>query len=100
MLPRLTPNQNSKWQCERTKGRLRFVVVRGVCQFGGIGLSLWVLSMWLTSSPEYFARTFLAQPLQVLLGVIVFGTVWGLVIWEITEFRYRRSLSSGEDGPA
>jgi len=48
--------------------------------------------MWFTSDREYFARTFFSQPLTLILAVVLGGAVFGFLVWEFNEMRYRRSL--------
>jgi hypothetical protein len=57
--------------------------------------------MWFSVSEDYFALTFFAQPIRLMLGVAIGGAVFGLLLWEMNEFRYRASLrNQGGDGKA
>jgi len=88
----MSRRQAAWWQRLRRHGRLRFVLLYGVVLWSGISTLMWVGSMWFTSDREYFARTFFSQPLTLIFAVVLGGAVFGFLVWEFNEMRYRRSL--------
>ena|SRR6266850_2724959 len=78
-----------RWERERAKGILRFLLFKGALFFGGL--------MYVAISIMFFVQKWGALPLSPntgggpLVGVILFiviGLAWGAFTWLITELVY------------
>jgi hypothetical protein len=87
----MTAKETNRWTRKRSQGRLRFVFVEGVLLFGGLFLALWVATMWFSASEEYFERVFFSQPVRLISVVALAGAMWGFLMWEFFEYRFRRT---------
>jgi hypothetical protein len=91
----MSAKESLRWSRKRSHGRLRFVLIEGILLFGGLFLALWAATMWFSASEEYFERVFFARPMGLIGVVALVGAIWGLLIWEFSEFRFRRTLNNG-----
>jgi hypothetical protein len=90
MLLRMNAQEAERWARKRTRGRLRFILFYGVLLFGGSFLPLWAAVLWFTVSRGYFERVFFSHPVSLIAVVTLAGAVWGFLMWETFEFRFRR----------
>src|SRR5688500_16566256 len=89
---RMSQRQQLWWARVRRRGMLHFMVVYGVALWGGLTAAIWMAWMWLTADPDYFAATFLRQPLVLVFGVVLSGVTFGFLLWHMNEMRYKQSL--------
>ena len=90
---RMRPKETELWSRQRTRGRLRFVLVKGVLLFGGLSLALEAAMLSFT---PYFQPVF--SRLLLVLGVFaLMGAVFGLLGWEIFEFWFRHTHRGSDD---
>ena len=86
----MNAKEAERWARKRTRGRLRFILFYGVLLFGGAFLPLWAAMLWLTVSREYFQLVFFSRAVYLIAVVALAGAVWGFLMWETFEFRFRR----------
>jgi uncharacterized membrane-anchored protein len=84
----MNQKQKEKWERTRSKGMWRFVLLYGVVLFGGLMIVVnSVLNMML--------RTF--GNINLFYTVLIYlpsGFVFGLAVWLVGEYMYRRALHS------
>jgi len=82
----MNDKQRAKWEKMRAKGMWRFVLLYGVLWWG----TFMIVG---TSAYDYFLRhRSLSEELYISVPVyLVGGMVFGLAMWLVGEYQYRRS---------
>ena len=84
-----TKRSLERWEAERKKGALRFILLKGLLGFG-------TLTYVCISVAFYFANWRIlpltlrggGNPLFVLVCFLIAGAVWGVVTWVLIEIPY------------
>jgi len=80
----------SKWEATRQKGRVHFILVRGLFIFGLSTALLWAFAMWAFQQGELVV---LVE--RAMLFFPALGLLWGFVTWWNVERRYATYKSGG-----
>lgn len=91
-----TPKEFQRWEVTRRKGKLNFILIRGVLAYG---LPMFLLmTLFANRDPE--------KPLAPVLIIIsaavwaVGGAVFGWAMWALTERRYKKYLATRTPAPS
>ncbi|MFP4325543.1 MAG: hypothetical protein ACLFP9_05960 [Desulfonatronovibrio sp.] len=82
-----------KWESTRQKGKLRFIILYGVVGWG-FGMAIIVPAI-----RSILFGTQIDMP-QLLSGIVVFpiiGSIFGLVLWHISEIEYHNHQRKNKD---
>lgn len=89
--------RKEKWEKIRSKGQSEFVLkqgglIMGLLVFGLLVPTAQFIFEFITSgySFSFFDKEFLARAIFGLIIAFPFGCLWGLVVWKINEWQYRR----------
>jgi Ni/Fe-hydrogenase subunit HybB-like protein len=84
--------QRAKWERTRVKGIWRFVLLYGVLFWGG--LMIVVASVY-----RMIVGTFVVNNLKLTVPIfLVCGFVFGVALWLVGEYMYRKSSSDDSSG--
>jgi len=84
----MNQKQRAKWELTRSKGMWRFVLLYGVLIFGGVMIIA-------ESGYSMMIGTFGYKNLKLTAPIfLVSGFVFGLALWLVGEYMYRKSSSN------
>jgi len=89
-----TPPDLKKWEITRQKGKLRFILLRGVL---GYGFPMFVVMTLFATRQHNRPIT----PVMIAISAIVWaigGATFGWILWAFTERRYQKFLAKQKNG--
>ena len=89
----MSPKRARWWKKIRARGLIRFVVVRGILLWACGTFALATLLMFLTDGGRRFLTHNANQPFFAATVIVFGGILWGLFVWYITEWEYRRLVA-------
>ena len=81
--------QRAKWELTRAKGMWRFVLLYGVLLWGGFMIIARAIFDFFFSRPRFMDNLSIIVP-----TFLVAGFIFGLAVWFIGEYMYRKSSSN------
>ncbi len=79
-----------KWKQIRSRGRTRFILVRGMLGWGGLTAAFWFAFMMANGN----------MPIKtIMIGVVFFplaGLLWGWWVWKISERQFNPDSSKND----
>jgi hypothetical protein len=81
-------NQNEKvsWERIRAKGQWHYILMRGV-----FGCVLYALLFFVVDYFIFHHTPKLSDVVVKIIGLPIFGVVWGLIGWKLNEHQYRKT---------
>ena len=93
----MSPNRARWWRRVRSSGLLRFVVVRGILFWACGTFVLATLVMFLIGDGQRFIAHNVSRPFITVGALVVGGGLWGVFVWYLTEWEYRRFVAKNGD---
>jgi hypothetical protein len=78
----MNSEQKEKWKRIRSKGKIRFILLRGVLSWGfPVGL---IYSLW-----THWSESIMIKVLSIVIFMVFGGFIWGLLYWMSMEKKYK-----------
>jgi hypothetical protein len=91
----MSRKQMTSWERYRRHGRFRFILIYGVLLWGSLSALIWMGLTWLRAGYGYLAVVLSSQPLVLPFAFVLGGLIFGFLVWEFNEIRYKHTLEDG-----
>jgi len=89
----MSPKRARWWRTIRTRGLLRFIVLRGILLWACGTFALATLLMFVIGDGQRFVAHNVNQPLITIGALVSGGILWAVSVWYFTEWEYGKFVA-------